>query len=384
VSAPDGLDRASQFLRESAGFQGFIGTFVLFVGFYDGLHAVSKHLLMGLPDLEAGAPMSLANHLPHSHFDVLAEPPARQLQAWRERVGHVIDVLPAAEAAGQPFHAAIDRYEAGDIVFTDCRSDAMRLERSLARISADQVRNYAFHVFLEGDVQDVSVRSSPRGKDAPSSAKVLALDMGQPVRMRRNGCRVLTFFMPGSLVEEVFPDPAAIHARAMQPDTPLARLALAQVEALARDIAHLSAPMAQSAVHSSARLLLAGFGKEARLSGGARAAARAAMFGQVRRYVQAHLHRADLTPEQVLGALHLPRPTLYRLFEHEGGLGAYIRHLRLRHAADDLVRYPHLMVTDVAYGVGFKSPSDFTRAFRRAYAMSPQEFRASSAKAASA
>lgn len=340
---------------------------------------------MGLLNLQTPVRSTLANGILHSRFDVSAEPPSRRLSAWRERVGHVMDVQASGDDSGRPFEAAIDRYEVGDIVFTDCRSDAMRLERSLARISTDSVRSYALHVFLEGDVQDVGVRPSPRRKDAldaPASARVLALDMGQPVRMRRNDCRVLTFFVPATMVQEVFADPAAIHARSMQIDTPVARLALAQVEALGRDITRLSAPMARSTVQASAQLLLAGFGKEARLSGDARAAARAAMFGQVRRYVQANLHRADLTPEQVLGALHLPRPTLYRLFQHEGGLGAYIRHLRLRHAADDLVRYPHLMVTDVAYGVGFKSPSDFTRAFRRAYDMSPQEFRASSANTA--
>lgn len=337
---------------------------------------------MGFRDLEFGDRSTFQSGLPCSHFSVQHEPAQRQLLAWRERVGHVIDVLPGPGDTERPFHASIDRYDAGGIVFTDCRSDAMQLERSLARISTDNVRDCVFHVFLEGDVENVTTRSPARQKEMPASARVIALDLGQPVRMRRNDCRVLSFFVPGTLVEEVFPDPDAIHCRVMPGDTPLARLALAQVEALGRDIAHMSAPVAQSAVRASAQLLLAGFGKEARLSGNARAAARAAMVGQVRRYVQAHLQRADLTPEQVLAALHLPRPTLYRMFQHEGGLGAYIRHLRLRHAADDLVRYPHMMVTDVAYGVGFKSPSDFTRAFRRAYDMSPQEFRASSARAA--
>lgn len=69
------------------------------------------------------------------------------------------------------------------------------------------------------------------------------------------------------------------------------------------------------------------------------------------------------------------RGTIYRLFEHEGGLGAYIRHLRLRAAADELVRFPGVPVKDVGYSVGFKSVSDFTRAFRRAYEMTPQEVR---------
>ena len=336
---------------------------------------------MNLRDHTAGAPSAPQGGLARNHFSVLGEPPQRQLLAWRERVGHVIDVLPTASGLEKPFRASIDRYDAGGLVFTDCRSDAMLLERSLARISRDQVRSYAFHVFLEGGVDDVAVHASLR-HGASSAARILALDMNQPVRMRRSACRVLTFFAPAALVAESFPDPEAIHGRSIQNSTPLTRLAIAHVAALGRTIAGLSAPAAESAMRTGTQLLAAAFGKQAGLSGNARAAARAAMFGQVRRYIQLNLHRPELSPEGVLNALHLPRPTLYRMFQHEGGLGTYIRHLRLRHAANDLVRYPHLMVTDIAYGIGFKSASDFTRAFRRAYGMAPQDFRVLSLKAA--
>jgi AraC-like DNA-binding protein len=40
------------------------------------------------------------------------------------------------------------------------------------------------------------------------------------------------------------------------------------------------------------------------------------------------------------------------------------------------VRFPQLRVVEIAYGLGFNSPSDFTRAFRRAFDMSPQDLRA--------
>jgi AraC-like DNA-binding protein len=323
---------------------------------------------------------SLQDSVAHSHFSVLEEPPERQLLAWRERVGHVIDVRPSSsDAEKKPFHAAIDRYDAGGLVFTDCRSDAMLLERSLARISTDRVRDYAFHVFLEGGVDEVAVHASPR-EVASSAASILALDLNQPVRMRRSACRVLTFFVPGALVAEDLPDAEAIHGRTIHNTAPLTRLAVEHVVALGQNIANLSAPAAQSAMRTGTQLLVAAFGRQSGLSGNARAAARAAMFGRVRRYIQMNLHRAELSPESVLNALQLPRPTLYRMFQHEGGLGTYIRHLRLRHAANDLARYPHLMVTDIAYSVGFKSASDFTRAFRRAYGMAPQDFRALSRK----
>ena len=99
------------------------------------------------------------------------------------------------------------------------------------------------------------------------------------------------------------------------------------------------------------------------------------MFGTLRRYIEANLHEPDLSPDSVLLASQLSRPTLYRLFESEGGLATYIRNRRLSQAADELRRYPNKAVVEIAYGLGFNSASDFNRAFRRAFDMSPLNYR---------
>lgn len=311
----------------------------------------------------------------HSHFDVRGAAPIPPLLAWRGRVGHVIDVLPSKAEIHHPFSAAIDRYAVGELSFTDCRCDRLLLERSIARISTDQVRDYAFHVFVEGGLESISGRH-PHGGDIPATASLVALDMNQPTRMQRSACRVLTVFAPAALVATIVPDPDAMHGRVMENRTPLTRLLVQHVTSLADSLPGMSADEAQSALRTSAELLVAAFGKEARLTGNARAAARAAMVSQVKRYIRANLHQDELSPESLIRALQLPRTTLYRMFQHEGGLGAYIRNLRLHEAAHELVGFPHMAVTDIAYGLGFKSPSDFTRAFRRAYEFSPQDFRA--------
>jgi AraC-like DNA-binding protein len=321
----------------------------------------------------------LASGIVHSHFDTQKEALQQQLLAWRDRVGHIIDVLPSLAQIENPFSASIDRYAVGELVFTDCRSDALLLERSLARISTDSIRDYVFHVFMEGGVSSVDgvyPQRSSVSNSAQSPASILALDMNQPVRMQRSACRVLTFFVPGALVEAAFPDAAAIHGRVIENTTPLTQLLIEHVATLNQNLTRMSASEADSALRASTHLLVAAFGKQARLSGNARAAARSAMFVQARRYVDAHLHHAELSPESVLHALRLPRATLYRLFEHEGGFGAFIRNRRLREAADELVKFPHLAVMDIAYGLGFKSASDFTRAFRRTYGLAPQDLRA--------
>lgn len=321
----------------------------------------------GRPPLAAG--------IAHSHFNVQGEARHRQLLAWRDRVGHIIDVLPSLSQIENPFNASIDRYAVGELAFTDCRTDSLLLERSVARISTDNIRDYVFHVFIEGGVSSVE-GFYPQRRKAQSEVSILALDMNQPARMQRDTCRVLTFFAPRALVDAALPDADSIHGRVIDDTTPLTRMIIEHVVSLNQNMASMSASDADSALRTSIHLLIAAFAKQARLSGNARAAVRAATFGQVRRHIQSNLHQADLSPESLLNTLQLSRATLYRLFEHEGGLAAYIRNRRLREAADELVRFPHLAVMDIAYGLGFKTASDFTRAFRRAYDMAPQDLRA--------
>ncbi|WP_339907278.1 helix-turn-helix domain-containing protein [Pseudomonas guineae] len=311
----------------------------------------------------------------HHHFSVKAEPVPRQLLAWRERVGHIIDVLPSLAQVARPFEASIDCYQIGDRRFTDCVSDSLVLERAVARISTDNHRHFAFHIFTRGNNDWLHGQSLQR-QGLQSPASILLLDLDQPIRMQRGACRVLTLFVPRAVVMGIIPNAEALHGRVLQQSSPLARLLIKQVVALSQKLSGMSLGDAARAFDVCVQLLLGAFAKQATLSGSARAAVRAAMFDSARRYVRANLSQTELSPDSLLEALQLTRPTLYRLFQHEGGLATYIRNCRLREAADELIRLPGQPVMDVAYGLGFKSASDFTRAFRRAYEMSPQDLRA--------
>lgn len=308
------------------------------------------------------------------HYDVRNEAPRHQLLAWRERTGRVLDLLPSLAQLEQPFQAWSKRFTVGDLSFADLYSDPVRVERSVARISTDRACNYFyFMVCVEGDSHTMEGRYATRA--APFRTKILALDLDQPIRMQAHRHRVSAFFAPRALIESILPDADALHGRGIDDTTPVARLLIAHTATLNEQIADMSAEEADAVLRSTIHLLVAAFGKQARLSGNARAAARAAMFGQVRAYIREHLHAPDLSAEKLLRALRLPRDTLYRLFEHEGGIAAYINDCRLRAAADDIVRYPHLALKDIAYGLGFNSASAFSRTFRREYDMTPQDLR---------
>ncbi|WP_050478312.1 helix-turn-helix transcriptional regulator [Herbaspirillum rhizosphaerae] len=107
----------------------------------------------------------------------------------------------------------------------------------------------------------------------------------------------------------------------------------------------------------------------------AHAIRRDALLDDIRNYIKDRLDQESLTPAAIQAAFQLSRPTLYRLFEAEGGLMEYIRNCRLREAAAEMIVSPQCTIMDIAYGAGFNSASDFCRAFRRAYGMTPRHFR---------
>src|ERR1700677_21640 len=156
----------------------------------------------------------LAPGVDRSHFDTRGAAPIPPLLAWRDRGGHGIDVITSSAEIENPFSASIDRYAVGELAFTDCRSGRLLLDRSIARISTDRMRDYAFHVFLEGGMESISGHY-PHDQNGSEMASLVALDMNQPARMQRGACRVLTVFAPAALVETVVPDADAIHGRVM-------------------------------------------------------------------------------------------------------------------------------------------------------------------------
>jgi AraC-like DNA-binding protein len=314
--------------------------------------------------------------LVRQHFSVANEAVNLQMPAWSDYVARILEVpLSRAQVAGG-FRGEIDTYALKDMIYLDSRTDPMSQIRSAARISTDSMRDFVFHVTVEGIAETVTGSAQQR-KSAQFIPGILALDMNQTMHMRRpTRARVLAFFLPRCVVEAVIPDAESIHGRVVAYTTPLANLLREHLSALYRNLPAMSDGAATDSLQTCAQLILAAFQKQAHLSDSVRATARAAMLGRIKRYVREHLHSKELTPDKILGAFPLARPTLYRMFEHEGGLHAYIRNCRLRQAAEELIDAQPLPVAHMAARLGFNSHSDFTRAFRRAYGVAPLDFKA--------
>ena len=98
----------------------------------------------------------------------------------------------------------------------------------------------------------------------------------------------------------------------------------------------------------------------------------------LRRLIEANLDDPTLGPDYLIADGSISRSTLYRLFEPFGGVAAYVRQRRLTRAFQILSdpATQHERIGTVAARCGFADDTVFSRAFRRAYGMSPNDIRA--------
>lgn len=100
------------------------------------------------------------------------------------------------------------------------------------------------------------------------------------------------------------------------------------------------------------------------------------VLAQVKSYIREHCHMQNLVPAQVAIRFHMSVRYLYKLFEDEPySLAQYTQRCRLERSITLLINRPTMQLAQVAYRSGFADPSHYSRAFKRAFLISPKEYR---------
>ena len=144
-----------------------------------------------------------------------------------------------------------------------------------------------------------------------------------------------------------------VHARGLAPDTS-ARIGATLLELLATALSERTA--------AAGRIKAPG----------------AVHMGRARRYILDHIADPDLSPAVIAQALGISVRYLHAIFRAEDtSPSRWILRQRI-HRAARLLADPDRTgrsVTDIAYAVGFKDASHFTRAFKSHHGVSPREYR---------
>jgi AraC-like DNA-binding protein len=97
---------------------------------------------------------------------------------------------------------------------------------------------------------------------------------------------------------------------------------------------------------------------------------------QVRQVLCRWLPHGEPKRAAVAEALHLSQRTLQRRLQDEGTSFQHLLDDTRRELAEQYLTQPHFALLEIAYLLGFADPSNFFRAFRRWFGVTPGEYRA--------
>lgn len=302
--------------------------------------------------------------------DDFAEPD--RFEAWRTRGWPSLAPIFDARPTSSSFHASIHTYQFGAVAMSAARMSGQELERSQRKIRADGLDHLGVLLMLEGEHRGVAGEGVSCGGDMT----IQLGDFSKTYLQRSSPSQSITLAIPRAMAEPVLGPIGRLHGAVL--DAGRAGLLIDHIRAMRRRAATLGPAAGEHLGLSVLHLMAAALRVETPVAEDGRAALRQAARLRAEREIERRLSEPGLNAETLAEGLGMSRSALYRLFVEDNGVAAAIGQARLARARDLLADPSEAFrISQVGYACGFASPAQFTRAFQRAFRMSPSEFRAS-------
>lgn len=295
-------------------------------------------------------------------FDAAALPPEQRFPAWASAMPYHDVSTPDPEQ----FAAKVRAWFLPPIVVTDSRLSPVRWIRTAAHVRSDREESISLQFLVTG-----TCAGSAGGRPfIAGPGDIIVIDRARPMEVVGGSLHAITVSLPRTFLDEALPG-ADVHGVVLRdgmsgllrafltalPDT------LAAAETDAAEIARLLRDLVAAALRQ------AGHGE-------AEAGPHDAALGaRVRRHVTRNL-TGNLDVATLCAALGVSRSSLYRAFESEGGIAAYVQRRRLarlhRLLSDPAERRS---VSELAALHGFPDKSHFSRLFRRTFGYGARSLR---------
>lgn len=299
---------------------------------------------------------------------------AEAIAAWQESIGLLYDVRLRNSADRFHFHA--DAFHLGEIVLTGYQCAAHSFDRSRARIGRDGLDHITLQVCTRGS----HGRRDGGSADQARPGDLLVADLAQPQATAASDFDSLNLTIPRRLLAPLLKAPDEQNLRLISGSAPLAALLRNHLQGLYLGAARMSCDEAVAIVHPTVELAAAAL--NAAVSEESVASVRLALTRQIGRYIDEQIASPGLTIEAIAAAFGISTRKLHYLFEPHGGVSSYVTRARL-HRARALLADPAQQgrsIAEIAESCGFAYRTNFVRAFRKRFGVTPREVRAHAAE----
>jgi AraC-like DNA-binding protein len=298
---------------------------------------------------------------------------ARGLAEFRDIAAGAAEIKLPGAAEDFRMHSAT--LHLGSAVLVDLTITPVILEYSASLVARTGVDHLMLTMYLTGGCAFTAGRRTITARPGD----IFVVDYSEP-NFTRSGSdggstRVVNLLLPRTRLAPLLAGPNAVQASLIPRETTAGRLMREHMLALNDAASGLTPPEIEHRLTQLTRLVAQFLGPADAEDPGV---ARQALLSSIKRHVEEHLVMPGVGIDYLCERFGLSRSALYRLFEPEGGLAAYIQQRRLIRAYARLTA-PEMRdrrIIDIALESQFASDATFARAFRRQFGVTPRDVRA--------
>lgn len=307
--------------------------------------------------------------LPRQSFNSADLEPAQAFAGWQAAIAPVFDIEPAFP--DRPFAATYDSYHLGDILIGLGSFDATKFSRSHDKAQRDGLDYALIQVYTaggyDGHLDDRTVTVRPH--------ELVTLDMTRQTRTVSLPSSNITVLVPRDLLK-ARQIPHGVMTRGPR-GAVLGGMLADHLIGLSQRLPTMPLSTGAAAALATLALYEAALDPIEEMLEAAVEPQRDLLFQRVRRLIDARITTGKIDIASLAADLGVSRSTLYRLFEPQKGVEAFITERRLAHVRRALSDETDTRrIGTIAAAYGFEDHSNFSRIFKRRYGQTPAELRA--------
>jgi len=309
----------------------------------------------------------------HREFSTDDTPPLERHKYWHEVIGDTYFQLQLSFPSPETFQGRLTSWMFGAVSLSRLESSATCYKRLRQHLSAGNNEQFLVTIPEHSEVEFSQMGRNVRCE--PGSFILEHSDEPYEFLQPKDNC-MWVLKVPGAALRTRLRSVDRFCAMQLDARSGVGLLFAEYLRLVVRNLEHTVGAVQPLLGQQLIELVAAALEADTRILHSENSAVRAAHLGRIESYMRQNLSDNEMNPERIANACRISTRYLHVLFKETGKtVLQWLREARLQAAYEQLTRTNRVSVAEVAYNWGFGDQSQFCRAFKAHFGLTPREIK---------